>query len=67
MRKRALAITKAGWSVDEFTQACGVGRNAYWDLPPEQRPKSVRLSERRLIIIERPEDWLARMATEAAA
>lgn len=55
--------TKAGYRISEFAAACGMGRRTIYDLPPELRPKSIKIGHAR-IIVESPREYLQRLAEE---
>ena len=60
---------RAGWSISAYCAACGFSRATFYNLTDEQRPRSLKLGKRH-IIIESPTEYLARLATaqeEAAA
>jgi hypothetical protein len=50
----------AGRSPKDFARATGISRTAFYILPADCKPASVKIG-RRLIITESPADWLARM------
>jgi hypothetical protein len=50
-----------GWRVAEFARAIRISRAGFYLLPPEHRPRAVKIGKRH-IIIESPADWLRRMA-----
>lgn len=52
---------KAAWSIEEFIRACNFSRSFFYSLPPEKRPRAVRVTPRKLVIIEAPSDYLARI------
>lgn len=60
---------KAGWSLSEFTKAACIGRSSLYALIQAKDPRApahVHLG-RRLIVIERPEAWLQRLAGHGRA
>jgi hypothetical protein len=58
--------TRAGYHVRDFLPLVGFSRTTLHLLPPELRPHSVRFG-RRIIIIEEPVAYLARVAAAQAA
>jgi len=52
---------QAGFRVKQFVRACGIGRTAYYTLPKEQKPKTVKIG-RAVVIIETPVEFLRRLA-----
>jgi len=54
---------KAGFAIKEWCSAVGIAVSTYYALSAEQRPRSVRLHGR-VIVIESPADYLARLAAE---
>jgi hypothetical protein len=59
---------RAGWSIREYLPLIGIGETTYHTLPPEQKPKYIKIG-RRTIITEPPRayvDRLARMQAETA-
>jgi len=52
---------RAGWSIPSYCAACGFSRATFYNLTDEQRPRSLKLGKRH-IIIEPPADYLARLA-----
>jgi len=57
---------RAGWSIPSYCAACGFSRATFYNLTDEQRPRSLKLGKRH-IIIEPPADYLARLATAQEA
>lgn len=51
---------KAGWSIKEYGPLVDIGRTLYYSMPPDQRPRSVKVG-RRTIIIEPPQEYLHRL------
>ena len=51
---------RAGWHVDPWCRSAGVSRVTVYTLPPDQRPESIKIGRRRLII-ESPDAWLRRV------
>ena len=49
-----------GLSQKEWARLAGVGYSSLFAYPSDRKPKSVRVG-RRVIVVESPEDWLARM------
>ena len=66
MSKQTLAVDRAGWSIPLHCAACGYSRAKYYNLPHEQRPRSLKIGKRH-IIIESPVEYLARLAAEQEA
>ena len=58
-------IKKAGYKLNPWLKAAGFGRNTFYTMSPEMRPKNVKINKS-LIIFESPEDYLARRADEQA-
>lgn len=58
------AIPRAGFSIPGWCAAIGISRASFYNLPATQKPKTARIG-RRCIVIERPEDFLARIAEAA--
>jgi len=61
--KPTLSVPQAGYPVAAWCKAVNISRATFYTLPPESQPKSVKLGKRR-IIIESPEDFLARIKAE---
>jgi len=57
---------RAGWSIPSYCAACDFSRASFYNLPPELRPRSIKLGKRR-IIIEPPAEYLARLAAAQGA
>lgn len=57
-------IGQAGYSIPEWCRAVGISRASYYNLPPEQQPRTARIG-RRHIVIESPADFLNRIAAPA--
>lgn len=55
------AHAKAGWSIKEFCSAVGFSVAKFYILSDEQKPRTVKLHGR-VIVIESPAVYLARMA-----
>ena len=53
---------KAGYRPAEFAEACGFARSTFYALPPELRPRSVKVGTA-TIVIEQPRDYLTRLAS----
>ena len=53
-------IARAGWKLNTFCEAAGLSRSYIYMLPEPQRPHSVKVGKRR-VIIEPPTDWLKRI------
>ncbi len=61
-RAESPAINKRGWGLAEFAAIVSVStQTLFRELPESQRPKTIRLRRRRLVV-EPPEQWLSRMA-----
>lgn len=60
------AIPKAGFSIDEYCAAISYCRATYYNLPPELRPRSIKIGKRR-IIVEPPAEYLARLSAAQQA
>lgn len=58
---QAIPSGEAGFRVKDFVRACGIGRTAYYTLPEDQKPKSVRIG-RSVVIVETPVEFLRRLA-----
>lgn len=54
---------RAGWSPKEFAAACSLSRTTYYMLAPDKKPASVKVGGR-VVIIEPPDAWLRRLATQ---
>ena len=52
---------QAGFNISDWCAATTVSRASLYKLPSNEKPHSVKLQKRR-IILESPGDWLARMA-----
>lgn len=59
-KKSAVPVAQVGRRPEEFARACGISRATLYRLPPELRPKSVKLAQAR-IIIEDPAAFLERL------
>lgn len=66
MSKQTAADDRAGWSIPSHCAACGYSRATYYNLPHEQRPRSLKIGKRH-IIIEPPTQYLARLAAAQEA
>jgi len=68
--KRAAAapsvIQKTGWTIKDFCASIGISVAKFYILPADQKPRTVKLHGR-VIVIESPEAYLSRMAAEQAA
>ena len=60
-KKVRTTAPRAGYKFEEFARAVSLSRAYLYGLPPELRPRSVKFGSRR-VIIEKPEDYLARIA-----
>ncbi len=58
------AIPRAGFSIPIWCDAVGISRASFYNLPANQKPKTARIG-RRCIVIERPDEFLARIAEAA--
>jgi len=59
-------LGRAGWSIPAYCEACDFSRATFYNLPPDLRPRSIKLGKRH-IIIEPPSEYLARLATTQLA
>ena len=69
MKCEAPAATKrgpAGQDIKTWSAEAGICPATYHNLLREDRPKSVRVGAR-VLIIEKPPDWLGRMAAQGGA
>lgn len=57
---------RVGWSVNAWCRAVGIARPTFYNLPDDQKPLSAKVGKRR-IIVDAPQDFLKRRATEQAA
>lgn len=55
------AVQKAGFSIREFCTSVGFSVAKFYILPADQKPRCVKLHGR-VIVIESPDAYLARMA-----
>lgn len=53
-------ISPSGFSIEMWCRAVGISRTSEFCLRQEEKPHSVQVGRRR-IIIEHPRDWLQRM------
>lgn len=58
--KKHFDVPTAGFTVNDWCTAAGFGRTTEWALPPELKPRSIRIGTRR-IIIEPPAEYHARI------
>lgn len=59
-------VAKSGYRMAEFAEAIGISRSGLYALPPELKPKSIKLRTSH-IIIETPSSYLARIAEKQGA
>lgn len=52
---------RVGWKIDDWCRAAGLSRALFYKLPTDQRPQSVTIGTRR-IIVEPPREYLAKLA-----
>ena len=62
----ATTAEPAGWSIPLWCAKVGFSRATYYNLTDKQRPRSLKLGKRH-IIIEQPSEYLARLAAEQSA
>jgi hypothetical protein len=55
----APAPEQAGYTISEWCEKVGISRTAEWQLPADEKPRSVHVGRRR-IVTESPRDWLIR-------
>ena len=53
---------RAGWSIPSYCAACNFSRATFYNLPDHSRPRSLKIGKRH-IVIEPPEQFLARLAS----
>ena len=58
---RSTEVPQAGYSIPAFCKAISISRATFYNLLGDLRPRSVRLNKR-LVIIESPQDYLNRLA-----
>jgi hypothetical protein len=54
------------WAVKRFCDEADISLAMFYKLEPHQRPTSVKVGSKR-VVIESPAAWLSRMGAEAAA
>ena len=57
---------RAGWSIPSYCEACNFSRALFYKLPPDRRPRTLKIGKRH-IVIEPPAQFLARLAAEQEA
>lgn len=53
--------TQTGFRIAQFAKSCGFSRSTFYTLKGDQRPKSVKVG-RAVVIVERPDEFLRRLA-----
>jgi len=61
MTKSDATVERAGWPIPQWCEAVAFSRATFYNLPPERRPRSIKLGKRH-IIIEPPAQYMARLA-----
>jgi hypothetical protein len=61
-----MAEERDAYSVAEFCRRHNISRGKYYDLPPEDRPREMRIGTRVLITQEEAAAWRARMVAKTA-
>ncbi len=59
-------VSREAFSISEFCKAHGFSRAGYYNLPPEARPREMRVGSRVLISKESAAEWRRNMETCAA-
>jgi hypothetical protein len=59
-------LQRVGWAVKRFCDEADISLAMFYKLGPHQRPASVKVGSKR-VVIESPAAWLSRMGAEAAA
>ena len=57
----AVRPQKTGLTVKEFCAGSGISNSTYYGIPPGDKPKQITIGSK-VIILESPADWLARIA-----
>lgn len=65
-RDKSITETPTGRSIRAFARAVGLGRTTLYQLPAEQRPRSLRFGRRRVVVVEQPAEWLQRVGRRIA-
>ena len=65
MQKDSLQIEQVGYAIDIWCTSVGISRATFYKLDGNLKPSQVKIGKRRLIV-ERPADYMARLANLCA-